>query len=294
MSTTSAALTGAVLAALAAATAAMAFSITARLPHPPNGTGGAGDDTATADADARADRTAAAERAAAWPLTGRLGRLVTPGRATAAEATVLVLALLPLPAAWRLAALATLFACFATTALVLHGRACGCFGTRLAARLTYPHAAACALLALTLTAGALASAPGPGTASITAAAGAATGAGLYFSPWPRSPATPAVPPGRPELTDHIVIYGSTTCPLCTILWDQQDYYRSLSRVPLEFRTATKDDRHITGGAVPAAVAYDHRDTPVTGPVHGLDHIRDLLHATPAPADNTAPAAARDQ
>jgi hypothetical protein len=89
---------------------------------------------------------------------------------------------------------------------------------------------------------------------------------------------------RPDLIDHIVIYGSDACPVCAGLWDQRDRYRSLAGCPVEFRKAVDaNDSELAAGTYPAAAGIGADGTVVSGPVWGLTQIRDLLRVTSTPA-----------
>ena len=226
--------------------------------------------------------------ARAWPLTGRWSaRLASPAVVTAVEMAVITVAVLPLPTGPRLATVGVVYAAYTAAAVVLLGRRCSCFGSWLTTRFTVWHVAGDGAVAAMSLAAAGAGGPPRLTATFVSGSAAAAGvlAGLASALLLRRLGAPAVtpPPARPELIDHVVIYGTDTCPYCATLWDQQAYYRSLAGRPVSWRELGADDHEpAAADGVPAAVGYSAEGARVAGPVSGLSAIRDLLAATAGP------------
>jgi hypothetical protein len=210
-----------------------------------------------------------------WPVRSALA---APGPVTAVEAIVVIAAVLPLATVPRFIAVTVVYFCYTVAAVRLRGRDCACFGSRLTSRFTPWHAVGCAavagLSALAATVPAV-----PVLVATTAAAGA--GAAGAVLPWllrQRRYGHGDVIDARH--IDRIVIYGSDSCPVCTMLWDQQDHYRSFAGCPVEFRKDKPGDAtSIATGRYPAAAAVGPDGSVLHGPVFGLGQIRDLLRIT---------------
>ena len=222
-----------------------------------------------------------AQTRARWPVRSALAG---PVPVTTVEAAVVVLAVLPVATAPRFGTVAVVYLAYAVAAVRLRGRDCACFGS-LASRFTPWHAAGCVAVAALCVLGV--AAPDPVTTA-TVAAVAAAGAGAVAAltarllRGARLGAASAVDPAR---IDHVEIYGSDGCPVCAVLWDQQDYYRSFAGCAVTF---LKDGPggSVPGGSgmpairrYPAAAAIGPDGSVVHGPVFGLGQIRDLLRAT---------------
>lgn len=213
-----------------------------------------------------------------WPVTGRLGKVLGPGAVSAAEALVVAVLLAPLPVAVRLLPLAACFSAYAAAATVLHGRRCACFGGWLPTRFSALHAVGCACVA------ALAFTGVPGglsvrAATVVAASSVAVASAVAAGLWWRTAARARQPVCD---VDRFVVFTAESCPYCAALEAQRSRYAALTDKPLEFRQAvTEEDAEQAGRAFPAVVGYDRDGVPVTGPVHGLSLIRDVLRRSAA-------------
>jgi hypothetical protein len=212
-----------------------------------------------------------------WPVRSALA---TPTLVTAVEAAAVLAATLPLATMPRFIAVAVVYLCYAVTALTLRGRDCACFGSQLISRFTPWHAAGCAAVAV-LSALAATSAVSVPAATTAAAAAAVVGAGTAVLPWLLRQAQRGHAGAiDARHIDHIAIYGSDSCSVCAMLWDQQDYYRSFAGCAVAFRKGGQGDAgSIAIRRYPAAVAIGPDGSVVHGPVFGLSQIRDLLRAT---------------
>jgi hypothetical protein len=220
-----------------------------------------------------------------WPMDGRwTSRVASPEVVTAAEAAVLAAAVAPLAVKPRLAAIGGVYAVYTGAAVVMLGRRCGCFGSKLTTRFTMWHVGGDALVAGLSLAAAAGPPPSRRSATLIAATTTAVGAVAGVTTMRRLRGTP---PQRAPVSalpthaiDHVVIYGTDTCPYCATLWDQQDYYRMLADRPVTLRKLDPDDKGPAAAQeVPAAVGYNAHGDIVAGPVYGLSEIRDLLAAT---------------
>ncbi|TDV49949.1 hypothetical protein [Actinophytocola oryzae] len=219
---------------------------------------------------------------AAWPVRSRRWRwLLGPGQVVSGEVVVVALTLLPLPGRSRLLVLAALYVGYAVAGLVLRGRPCACFGTTLATRFGWRHAALCAAVAALLGAGAFAS-PSTVDASVAAAAGIVVGvvamSGVYLRR--RVARQRITDPAKLALVDHVVVYGSTGCPGCRGVWAQRDQLAALASCDVAFELVSeKEAMARAGGAIPAAIGYDRHGDRVFGPAVGLAAIRAMFTGT---------------
>jgi hypothetical protein len=220
---------------------------------------------------------------AAWPVRSRAWRgLLGPWQVVSGEVAVVVLAMLPVDGRTRFLALATVYAGYAVAGVVLRGRPCACFGSTLATRFGWRHAAVCAAVAALLVTGAL-SPVSVRDASVVAVTGAM--AGVAVMGWARlrhvRSRRRATDPAKLTLVDHVVVYGSTGCPGCRGVWAQREQLAALASCSVEFRLVPeKEAMARAGGAIPAAVGYDRDGSPVFGPAVGLTAIRAMFTGDP--------------
>jgi hypothetical protein len=216
---------------------------------------------------------------AAWPI--RSTAMLGPWPVVSAEVLVIGFGMLPVAATVRLLALAGLYVAYAVAGVLLRGRPCACFGSTLATRFGWKHATLCALAAGLLAVGAAAPPPTVDTtvASVVAVVVGVAAMALAHRHRERR-RRQATDPARLALVDHVVVYGSTGCPGCRGVWAQREQLTALAAYPVEFRLVGEKEAMIqAGGAIPAAIGYDPRGTPVFGPVAGLAAIQAMVSGT---------------